>query len=90
MKTDNTLDELRKQIDSIDNGLVSLLAKRMEVVRKIRIFKKQNNLRPLDPGRWTQVLETILKRAESLDVSPNMVKKIWNIIHEYALKIESL
>ncbi len=85
----NQLDEFRKQIDVIDDSIVNLLAKRMKVVKKVGIFKKQINMPPLDPTRWQQVLTSKMEKAKSLGLDPEMVKRIYNIIHEEALKIES-
>ena len=72
------LDDLRKQIDEIDTAIVNLLAKRMKVVEKVGKYKKENNLPPLDKSRWQEVIKS----------KKGFVKKIYNIIHEEALKIE--
>ena len=84
----NQLDGLRKQIDKIDESIVNLLAKRMRVVKKVGQYKKLKKLPPLDPARWQQVLNTKIKKAKSLGLDSEMVKKIYNLIHEEALKIE--
>jgi len=74
----NQLNDLRKQIDEIDTAIVNLLAKRMKVVEKVGKYKKENNLPPLDKKRWQEVIKT----------KKGFIKKIWEIIHEEALKIE--
>jgi len=74
----NRLDSFRKQIDEIDGQIVNLLAKRMQVVEKVGKYKKENNLPPLDKRRWQEVIKT----------KKGFIKKIWEIIHEEALKIE--
>jgi len=72
------LEELRKKIDKIDRSIVILLAKRMEIVKKVGKFKKKNDLLPLDNMRWKKIIKT----------KKGFIKKIWEIIHEEALKIE--
>jgi chorismate mutase len=84
----NQLDSLRKQIDEIDDSIVNLLVKRMKVVEKVGRLKKQHNLPPLDSSRWQQVINSKMEKAKSLGLNPEMVKKIYNLIHEEALKIE--
>lgn len=84
----NKLNNFRKEIDEIDNLIVDLLAKRMKVVEKVGILKKQNNVPSLDPARWQQVLNSKMEKAKSFGLDPEMVKKIYNIIHDHALKIE--
>jgi chorismate mutase len=83
------LDNLRKQIDTIDESIVSLLAKRMKIVQKIGIIKKRNHIPSLDQNRWNQVLETLQKSAKRKHIPSETITRIWNIIHEYALRLES-
>lgn len=86
----NQLDGFRKQIDKIDDQIVNLLAKRMHVVKKVGVFKKQQNIPPLDANRWQQVLNSKMEEAKSLGLNPEMIKEIYEIIHKFALKIEKL
>lgn len=86
MKTQ--LESLRKIIDEVDELIVNLLAKRMQVVKKVGQYKKSKNLPPLDPARWQQVLNSKMEKAKSLGLDPEMVKKIYNIIHGEVLKVE--
>ena len=72
------LNIFRKQIDEVDGQIVNLLAKRMKTVKKIGRFKKENNIPVLDKLRWQEVIKS----------KKGYVKKIWNIIHDVALKIE--
>lgn len=74
----NQLDDFRKQIDSIDRSIVNLLAERMEVVSKVGEFKKKNKLPARDNSRWQQVIQS----------KNGYLKKIWEIIHDEALKVE--
>ena len=76
MKT--KLEGLRKQIDEIDNSIVILLAKRMEIVKKVGKLKKKSNLPLLDNKRWKEIIKT----------KKGFIRKIWEIIHDEALKIE--
>ena len=84
----NQLNDLRKQIDEIDSLIINLLAKRMKVVEEVGRLKKKHHIPPLDPARWQRVLNSKMKKAKSLGLDPEMVKKIYNIIHDYALEIE--
>ncbi len=72
------LEDLRKQIDSLDEQIVALLVKRMEIVKEIGKYKKENNLPPLDDIRWQEIIKS----------KKGFIKKIWEIIHKEALKIE--
>lgn len=74
----NQLEFLRKQIDELDDQIVSLLAKRMKTVKKIGQLKKKNNIQVFDKERWQKVIRS----------KKGFVKKIWEIIHDESLKIE--
>lgn len=82
------IKRLRAQIDDIDKSIIELLAKRMDVVGKIGNLKQKKEIPPLDEKRWEEVLEGQLKRAEELGLNKNEIKKIYTIIHNYALAIQ--
>jgi chorismate mutase len=88
---ENMKDELQKfreEIDKIDNNIVDLLSKRMSVVEKVGKLKKKHNIEALDAKRWDEVLHTKLEKAKSLGVSERLIKKIYNVIHDHALRLE--
>ena len=82
------LDDLRKEIDVIDEKLVDLLARRIEIVKKIGEFKKQNNLPVLDKNRFAKVLEKVEKTAIQQGLSPDFVKELYEVIHKYSCEVE--
>jgi chorismate mutase len=83
------LESWRQQIDQIDDELLHVLARRMIVIKKIGLFKKNHGIAPLDQRRWQIVLHSKLALAKSLDLSEKLVKGVYELIHEQALKIES-
>ena len=83
-----TLDFYRKQIDFLDSWIIDLLVKRFEVVKLVWEYKKENNLPPLQPERWKQVLESKIKLWEEKWLSKEFIENIWNEIHKYALSLE--
>ena len=82
------LDDLRKEIDKLDEQIVKLLAKRIEIVKKIGDFKKQNNLQVLDKNRFAKVLEKVEKTAIQQGLSPDFVKELYEVIHKYSCEVE--
>ena len=51
------LNELRNQIDQIDEEMAVLFEKRMKIVKQIGEYKKENNLPILDKKREEEVIE---------------------------------
>ena len=82
------LTDLRKEVDKIDENIITLLAKRMEIIKKIGTLKKVHGLVLLDEKRWQDVLSSRITKAQSLTLSAAFVKRIFNLIHEQSLEIE--
>jgi chorismate mutase len=76
------LQTLRKEIDEIDDELLNLIAKRMNVSEKIGDFKKQHKMAVLQMDRWKQVLEHHINKGVSLGLNDESVKEIFEIIHK--------
>lgn len=55
------INKLRQEIDSIDNQLVNLFTKRMEVASQIGAYKQENNLPVLDKARERELLGKVAK-----------------------------
>ncbi|WP_456470986.1 prephenate dehydratase [Caminibacter sp.] len=53
------LSELRKQIDSIDNEIIKLLNKRMEIVKKVGELKNTTNAPIYRPEREKEIIERL-------------------------------
>ncbi len=78
----------RQQIDNIDTKILSLIAERFLIVDRIGKAKKKLWLAPLQPERWEQVLRSRKNIAKKLGISEKLIEKIWEMIHEEALKRE--
>ena len=53
------LDQIRKEIDQIDQELVALMERRMVCVSEVVAYKKAKGLPVLDQGREREVLEKL-------------------------------
>ena len=76
------LQNLRKEIDDIDDEILNLIAKRMIVSEKIGDFKKQHKVTVLQMDRWKQVLEHHINKGVGLGLNDESVKEIFEIIHK--------
>ncbi|MGT2934811.1 chorismate mutase [Streptococcus castoreus] len=54
-----TLEEIREQINHVDQELIALLEKRMELVTQITAYKLANHLPVLDQAREDQILTKV-------------------------------
>ncbi len=83
------LEDWRKQIDALDEELLHILGKRINIVREIGKYKKANGIAPLDQKRWQVVLDSQLSKAELVNLSEDFIKKLYDLIHEYSLEVEA-
>ena len=62
-----TIEELRKEIDRIDNEMIRLYSERMETARKIGQYKRENHLPVTDTQREREVLNRAGEKAGTED-----------------------
>ena len=79
---DFLLHELRSQIDSIDEELLNLLAKRSKISTQIGDIKKENNLTVLQLDRWNTILSNHIERGKTLGLKEDIIKDIFELIHK--------
>ena len=58
------IQDLRREIDKIDQEIVKLFNDRLEIAKKIALYKKANNLTVLDQKREDALLEKISKLSQ--------------------------
>lgn len=85
---DSELDKLREIIDKVDAQILKLLARRMELVAAVGRYKRERGIRPLNPKRWREVIESRQAQARELGLAEALVGEILGVIHKYALMIE--
>ena len=84
------LENLRLEIDSIDQKLLSLLADRMKIAKNIGEIKKQNNVTVLQSNRWNDILESTINKAKNLNLNDEFVKSYMEAIHIESIRIQNV
>lgn len=80
------LDQLRRQIDELDDELMELLAKRMKVSREIGSYKKTHKIPVVQNARYKTLMERRVADSEKLEMSPDFVRTILASIHEESVR----
>jgi chorismate mutase len=80
------LKELRREIDEIDDRLLTLISRRMHVAREIGRCKKSNKIPILQPKRYEHLVTQKVLSAESLQLDPDFIKRIFEAIHEESVR----
>jgi chorismate mutase len=85
-QTTESLTELRKQIDEMDDQLLEVLAKRMRISREIGTYKKEHNMQILQTQRYSEILEDRIEQAVKFGIDGDCMKKILESIHEESVR----
>lgn len=81
-----SLVQLRRQIDQLDNELLEILDKRMSVSREIGSYKKSHNMPVVQPGRYGDIMNTRVKAAVALGMSEDFMRTVLSAIHEESVR----
>jgi chorismate mutase len=81
-----SLTDLRRQIDNIDNELLEVLAKRMRVSEEIGTYKKEHNISILQATRYDEIIQKRVALGESLGMSADFMRVILEAIHEESVR----
>ena len=87
MKNCKTLEEVRSEVDKIDEELVKLIAKRSKYVKQAAKFKDSVEEIKSDE-RIDDVLNHVRHLAATLGISPNLVADIFKILIDKMVEME--
>ncbi len=86
---ENRLDMLRSRIDVIDKEMLEMLSSRVEIVRQIGQYKKENNVTALQINRWTQLMDDRVNIGKKLSLNETFVKILFQLIHEDSVRMQT-
>ena len=80
-----SLENLRAQINVVDDQLIELMGRRMKVADKIGALKKEKNVAVLQSRRWNEILGKMILEGESKGLSEEFVLKMFKAIHQESI-----
>lgn len=84
------LSDLRQEIDQTDEHLISLLARRMSISRKIALSKRKDEIEIIQPDRWKKVQEKNAELAKNHELNSTFVNELYELIHEASIEQQRL
>ena len=72
----NNLSKLRKKLDALDEKLLVILKKRVNLVNQVLKNKKYKN-QIVDKKRIKEIHKTIRKKSLKSKIDPDLTKRIW-------------
>ncbi len=82
------LEYLRQLMDSLDNEIIDLLAKRMELSEQMGDVKKACNMTAFQPARWREIVETRVAYAEKSRLSRDFIADLYEKIHHESIRVQ--
>ncbi|HNR08952.1 MAG TPA: chorismate mutase [Saprospiraceae bacterium] len=82
----DNIEDIRHQIDVIDNELLNILGERMKLADKIGMFKKMNNISILQSSRWNEIIQKSQEKGKALGLSEDFITKVLTAIHEESIE----
>ncbi|MBL6991101.1 MAG: bifunctional 3-deoxy-7-phosphoheptulonate synthase/chorismate mutase type II [Bacteriovoracaceae bacterium] len=86
---ESELEQLRGQIDRIDNEIIESLQHRMSIVEKIGMAKVTSNITALQVGRMDELMKLRMAKGESIGLRPEYIKEIYNSIHGESVQVQT-
>lgn len=85
-QTTESLSELRRSIDELDNELLAILAKRMRISKEIGTYKKEHNMPVLQAARYDEIFASRINQAVQMGMGDEFMKKVLEAIHEESIR----
>lgn len=82
------LNNQRREIDTIDDQMLQLLEKRLEIVKKIAEVKSREGFPIRDTNREQAILDSVAIKGEKLGLDPELAKRFFRNIIELSVEVE--
>lgn len=79
-----SLKELRQEIDMLDEKMIHLVGKRIQLAKQIAVIKKEHRLPILDAKREEEIRLEIGKLAKAEGLSAPIMLEIMQLILDYS------
>ncbi|WP_304544810.1 chorismate mutase [Sulfurimonas microaerophilic] len=79
MKKCNSLQEVRDEIDVIDQQLVELISERSHLIRQAAAFKDTIEDVKAE-NRIDDIMQRVRKKAIDLNINPNMISELFQVM----------
>lgn len=85
----DVLNELRSQIDVMDNQIIEVLAQRMNIVRTIGKYKKTNKNTAVQISRWDEIVHQSVEKGLQKGLSEEFIIQLYKAIHQESINTQT-
>ena len=83
----NNMQDLREELDLLDNKLIVLISKRFKLIEQAAIIKADES-KIRDNERIENIISRLRGLAEENSISADIVEKLWRFIIELSIDLE--
>lgn len=83
------LNNFRNIIDELDEELLSLLKKRIDIIEKIGEYKLENKVAVFQLQRWKVILESRVASGDLKKLDRGFVEKFCMLLHEESIRVQT-
>lgn len=84
------MDEIRSKIQEIDEKMIKLIAERMKLSAELGKKKKESGLPVVNKEREKMLFQIWEETAKQEKLSPELISKLWSIILEESIRVQSI
>jgi len=85
-RKDLEIEHLRQLMDSLDAEIIDLLARRMDLSKKMGDWKKKANMTVFQPDRWREIVDSRAERAMQHNLSKPFILALYELIHHESIQ----
>ncbi len=85
----NQLSIFRQMIDEIDEDIIHLIAKRLDIVKQIAYYKKENNVTAFQLSRWKDIMQSRMNLAKELQINESFIHQFLRLLHEESINTQN-
>lgn len=82
------INELRKTIDTLDDELLDIINRRMQLAGQIGYHKKRTGLSVVQDNRWKELLKNRIIKGMSKGLDRKFIKTIFETIHSESITMQ--
>lgn len=83
------IENLRVEIDKLDQKILKLLKQRFHATQKIGMVKKSTRSNILDEKRESEIFANLIKTGKSLKIKDDFIISLWKQIIEYSYQVQN-
>lgn len=87
--TERDLEALRRDIDKIDDQMIKLLSRRMEIAKEMGVYKYAHNITILQLRRWKELFADRMSKGMEQGLNNRFLANLLRLVHEESIQIQT-